>query len=110
MPIGSEGASHLLFAACCRAEKENEAETGVILEEASEVDANDNYIRSSSEDSNSDEDGSSSEDEDDNHWKDIADGSQKHTRSSWIDAGETPKAKEKLIRILAGDVPIPKQR
>lgn len=103
-PIGSEGASNLLFAACRRAEEENEAETGVIPEEASENDANDNYIQSSPEDSDSDVDGSSSEDEDDDHWEDVADGSQQRTRSSWIDAGDTPKAKEKLIRILAGDV------
>ena len=63
-----------------------------------------------SEDSNSDEDGSFSEDEDDDHWENVADGSQKYTRPSWIDVGKTPKAKEKLIRILAGDVSIPKQR
>ena len=35
--IGSEGASNLLFAACRRAEKENEAKTGVFSEESSDV-------------------------------------------------------------------------
>ena len=66
-PIGLEGASHLLFAACRRAEEENEAETGVIPEEESEVDANEAYLHSSSEDLGLDIDSlsSSSEDDDD---------------------------------------------
>lgn len=78
-PIGSEGTNNLLFAACRRTEEENEAETGVILEEASEVDANDNYIRSTSADSDSDVDRSFSKDEDDDLWVDIAASSQQRT-------------------------------
>lgn len=101
-PIGSEGTSNLLFAACRRAEEENKAETGDILEENLEVDHT-----SSEEDSDAD----SLLSEDDDYWEDEADGSpEKGTRSSWIDIGNTPKAKKKLIRILAGEVPIPKQR
>lgn len=79
MPIGSERASYLLFAACCRAEEENKAETRLILKEALEVDANDNYIRFSLKDSNFDKDGSSSKDKNNNDWEDIANGSQKCT-------------------------------
>ena len=111
-PIGSEGASHLLFAACRRAKEENKAETGVIPEEKFEVDANKTYLHSSSEDSGLDIDSlsSSSEDDDDDHWEDVAPGFQKETRSSWIDADSSPYAKEKLVKILAGDLPILKQR
>ena len=65
--IGLEGPSHLLFATCCRAEEKNKAETGVILEKALEVDANDSYICSSLEDSNFDKDNSFSKDKDNNH-------------------------------------------
>ena len=111
-PIGLEGASHLLFAACRRAEEENKAESGVIPEEESEVDANEAYLYSSSENSGLDIDSSSSssEDDDDDHWKDVAPGFQKETRSSWIDAGSSSYAKEKLVKILARDLSIPKQQ
>ena len=78
LPIGLEGASHLLFAACYRAKEENKTELGVILEEASEVNANNNYICFLSENSNSDKDGSFNKDKDNNYWKDVADVSQKH--------------------------------
>ena len=107
-PIGLEGASHLLFAACCRAEEENKAETEVILEEVLEVNVNDNYIRFLLEDSKSDKNGSFSKDKDNNYWEDVADGSQNRTLSSLINISKTPKAKEKLIRILAKDILISK--
>ena len=92
--------------------KKNKAETGVIPEEESEVDANEAYLHSSSENSGLDIDSSSSssEDDDDDHWEDVAPGFQKETRSSWIDAGSSPYAKEKLVKILAGDLSIPKQQ
>lgn len=109
LSIGLEGASHLLFVASCKVEEENKAQTGVILEDASKVNVNNNYICFSSKNSNSDEDGSFSKDKDDNHWEDIADGSQKYTQSLWINIGKTSKAKKKLIKIFAGDVPIPNQ-
>ena len=49
--------------------------------------------------------------EDQDHWEDEADGlPDGGAQASWIDIGNTSKAKEKLIRILAGDVTIPKQR
>lgn len=75
LPIGLKKANHFLFVACCRAEEENEAKTGTILEKALEVDANDNYICFSLEDSNFDEDGFFNKDKNNNHWEDIADGS-----------------------------------
>lgn len=113
-PIGSKGVSHLLFAACRRAEEENKAKTGVIPEKESEVDANEAYLYSSSEDSNLDIDSlsSSSKDDDDDqdHWENVAPGFQKEIRSLWIDTGSSSYAKEKLIKILAGDLLIPKQQ
>lgn len=76
--IGSEGASHFLFATCRRAKKENKVKTGVIPERKSEVDVNKAYLYSSSEDSSLDIDSlsSSSKDEDDdqNHWEDMVPG------------------------------------
>lgn len=50
--IGLKKASHLLFAAYCRAKEKNKAKTGVIPKKKSEVDANEVYLYSSSEDSN----------------------------------------------------------
>ena len=112
--IGSKGASHLLFAACCRAEEENKAKTGVIPEEKSEVDANEAYLYSFFEDSNLDIDSSSSsskdDDDDQDYWEDVAPSFQKETRSLWIDASSSSYAKKKLVKILAGDLPIPKQQ
>lgn len=98
--------------ACRRAEEENKAETGVIPEEESEIDANEAYLHSSSENSGLDIDSSSSssEDDDDDHWEDVAPGFQKETRCSWIDTGSSPYAKEKLVKILVGDLSIPKQQ
>ena len=91
-----------MFAACRRVEEENEAETGDISEENLEV----NYT-SSEKDSDADDLTS----KDDNHWEDEVDDSlEESTQYSLIDISNTPKAKEKLIRILAGEVPIPKQR
>lgn len=79
MFIGSEGASHLLFVVCYKVEEENKAETGVFLEKASEIDANDNYICFSLENFNSDKDDSFNKNKNDNYWKNITDSSQKHT-------------------------------
>lgn len=78
MSIGSKRASHLLFVAYYGAKEENKAKTRVILKEASEVDINDNYICSLLEDSNFNKYGFFSKNEDDNHWENIPDGSQKH--------------------------------
>ena len=60
------------------------------------------------EDSNSDKNGSFGKDKDDNYWEDVVDDSQNRTQSSLINVGKTPKAKEKLIRILVGDILISK--
>ena len=112
-PIGSEGALHLLLAACERAEKEKEAEIGELSEEEnSEQEENETFTHtalssegslsgdSSEEESSSDEEGS---------WE-VDPDSLPARRSSWLDTGNTPYAKEKLVKILAGEVPIPKQR
>ncbi len=97
-PIDLERTSNLLFVACCRVEEENKVETGVFSENSSEVE------HSSSE--NSDIDNLSSKDKD--YWKDKADGFvDGGAQASWINIGNTSKAKEKLIRILAGDATIP---
>lgn len=52
--IGSEKASHLLFTTCCRAEEENLAEVGVILEEDLDVKTNEMYFHFSFQNSNVD--------------------------------------------------------
>lgn len=67
MPIGLEKASYLLFIACYKAEKENKAEIGIILEKTLKANANDNYICFLLKNSNPDKDGFFSKDENDNH-------------------------------------------
>lgn len=101
-----------MLAACKRAKKETEAETGEISEENSEVEENKTFIyitlsfnKSLSEDSLEED---SSSDEEDN-WED--DPSNLPTRkSSWLDIGKTSYTKEKLVKIFIGEVLIPKQR
>lgn len=74
--IGSEGISNILFIACYRAQEKNKAKTGVISNEASKVNANNNYICFISENSDLDIDGfSSKENKDNDYWEDVADGS-----------------------------------
>lgn len=113
-PIGSERALHLLLAACKRAEKEKEAETGELSEEEnSEREKNKTFTHTAlssegsvSGDSSEEE---SSSDEEENNWEDDSD-SLPARKSSWLDTRNTSYAKEKLVKILAREVPIPKQR
>lgn len=113
LPIGSEGPLNLLLVACQRAKKELEAKNGeaILSEENSDTNSTKEENHASphpvliSEDSFSKEDSSTSEEEDD--WKDDAERSQAF---SWIDTDNTSHAKEKLIKILAEEVLIPKQR
>ena len=49
--INLKKVSHLLFAACCRAKKENKVETNVIPEEKPEVNINEAYFYFSSKNS-----------------------------------------------------------
>lgn len=82
-PIGSKEASHLLFAACCKAKEENEAKTSVIPEKKSKIDANEAYFYFSSEDSNLNRDSlsnsSKDNDNDQDYWEDVAPNFQKKT-------------------------------
>lgn len=101
--MGLERASNLLFAAYHRAKEENKAKTRIFFEESSEVE----YSYSKKD---SDIDDLSSKYEDYGEDKNEADGCSLAggVLASWIDIGNTPQLKEKLIRILAGDVTITK--
>lgn len=105
-------ASHLLFTACYRAEKDNKAGTELLDGSSSKVDANEAYLHFSSKDLGLDLDSLSSKNDDDDldNWEDVTPGSKKETRSSWMDARSSLYAKEKLVRIRAGDLSIPGQR
>lgn len=108
--IGLEKASYFLFTAYCRAKEENNAEIW-LLDKSFEVDANKAYLYFFSEDLGLDLDSLSNKDDNDDpdNWEDVTPGSKKETRSLWMDIGSSLYAKEKLVRILASDNPIPKQ-
>lgn len=69
--------NHFLFVTCYRAKKFKKAKTRSILKKIFEINANNIYIYSLLEDSNSNKDRSFNKDKSKNHWENIADRSQK---------------------------------
>lgn len=105
---------HLLLAACKRAEKEKKAETGELSEEENfKWEENETFthtaLGSESFLSGNSLEKKSSSDEEENNWEDDLD-SLPICKSSWLDIGNTPYTKEKLVKILAREVPILKQQ
>ncbi len=105
-PVGSEGVLHLLLAACERAEKEKETETGELSEEEnSELGENKTFTHTAlssegslSGDSSEEE---SSSDEKKGNWEDDPD-SLPARRSSWLDTRNTPYANDPCKLIIKG--------
>lgn len=109
-PIWSEGPLNLLLVAYQRAKKEAEAEKrdNILFQESFDIEddytllpyaifANENL---------SETDSLSSEEE--NDWKNDDESRKESRLFAWMDSGNTSYAKEKLIRILAKEVLIPK--
>ena len=104
-PIGSEGPFNLLLAACQRAEKEAKAEKrgNSLSLESSDMDEEETVPPTAFlEDDLSESDNSTSKEE--NEWENEDDEREQECFSYWIDLGNTSYAKEKFIRILAGDI------
>lgn len=94
----------LLLTACQRAEEEAEAERGGNSSSLDSSDEEETILHTAfSDDGLSEADSLTSEE---NEWED--DEGEQERSSFWINSGNTSYAKEKLIRILAGEALVPK--
>ena len=102
---------NFLLATCQRAEKEEAAEHGRISESDSEVAENEVFLGTITplDDSLSERDDTDIDNDEAEDWEDEP-GENEPTSEAWIRSGESPRAKNKLIRILEGNALIPKQR
>lgn len=103
--MGSEDLLNLLLVACQRVEEEAEAKRGGNSSYLDSSDIEETILYTAFSD-NSLSEAVSLTSKEENEWED----DESKRSSSWIDSGNTSHAKEKLIRILAGEALVPKQR
>ena len=98
---------------CCRVKEENKAETGIILDEKFEDDANEAYFYFFFKDLGLNINNLSSSGKNDNnnqdYLQDLAPSFQKKTHSLFIDISSSFYYKEKFLKIFAKDFSISKE-